>query len=224
MTATQRRKQRKKMKNNLLPVAKEGWNYVFSAVALFVIFSFLDFDFLQFFAFLATIFFIFVFRNPERQHPYYQENSVVSPADGVVTSIEELKEGEYAYKVSIDSSYLNVSLLRTPFTSEVKTIKKRYGAKLSKFSPLSESINENSEIVFVDDNSNTIKVVHRLKQSFTGITIKAIEAQKLYQGSRYGVMVNGRTTLYLPQNFRLNVSVGSELTASETLIGYFTNS
>lgn len=212
------------MKNNLLPVAKEGWNYVFGAVALFVVSSFLDLDFLQFFAFLAIIFFVFVFRNPERQHPYYQENSVVSPADGVVTSIEELKEAEYAYKVTVDSSYLNVSLLRTPFTCQVDSIKNRYGAKLSKFSPLSENLNENSELVFADENSNTIKVVHRLKQSFTGITIKAIEAQKLYQGARYGVMVNGRTTLYLPQNFRLNVSVGSELTASETLIGYFTNS
>ncbi|MCK4737675.1 MAG: phosphatidylserine decarboxylase, partial [Sulfurimonas sp.] len=113
------------MKNNLLPIAKEGWNYILGAISLFVIFAFLDLDFLQFFAFLATIFFIFVFRNPERQHLYYQENSVVSPVDGVVASIKELKDDKYAYKIEIDSSYFNVSLLRTPFSSSIESIEKQ---------------------------------------------------------------------------------------------------
>ncbi len=210
------------MKNNLLPIAKEGWNYILGAISLFVIFAFLDLDFLQFFAFLATIFFIFVFRNPERQHLYYQENSVVSPVDGVVASIKELKDDKYAYKIEIDSSYFNVSLLRTPFSSSIESIEKQNGARLSTLSSLSKKINENSELIFIDKNSNTAKVSHRVKQSFMGINIKAREFQNFNQGSRYGVMVNGVTTLYLPQNFRLNISVGSELVASETLVGYFT--
>ena len=210
------------MKNNLLPIAKEGWNYILGAISLFVIFAFLDLDFLQFFAFLATIFFIFVFRNPERQHIYYQENSVVSPVDGVVASIKELKDDKYAYKIEIDSSYFNVSLLRTPFSSSIESIEKQKGARLSTLSSLSKKINENSELIFIDKNSNTAKVSHRVKQSFMGINIKAREFQNFNQGSRYGVMVNGVTTLYLPQNFRLNISVGSELVASETLVGYFT--
>ncbi|MCK4737887.1 MAG: phosphatidylserine decarboxylase, partial [Sulfurimonas sp.] len=92
----------------------------------------------------------------------------------------------------------------------------------STLSSLSKKINENSELIFIDKNSNTAKVSHRVKQSFMGINIKAREFQNFNQGSRYGVMVNGVTTLYLPQNFRLNISVGSELVASETLVGYFT--
>jgi phosphatidylserine decarboxylase len=210
------------MKNNLLPIAKEGWSYIVGATLLFVLFIFLDLGFLQFFAFLAIIFFIFLFRNPERQHVYYEKNSVVSPVDGVTVSIEELKDDEYAYKIKIDSSYLNVSLLRTPFNSSLKHVSKLNGARLSPLNSLSKSINENSELIFMDENSNTAKISHRVKQSFMGIKIEAIESQNLNQGSRYGVMVNGITTLYLPQSFRLNISVGSELVASETLIGYFT--
>ncbi|MCK4974308.1 MAG: phosphatidylserine decarboxylase, partial [Sulfurimonas sp.] len=210
------------MKNNLLPIAKEGWNYILCAILLFVVFAFLDLDFLQFFAFLATIFFIFVFRNPEREQLHYQENSVVSPVDGVVASIKELKDDKYAYKIEIDSSYFNVSLLRTPFSSSIQSIEKQNGARLSTLSSLSKKINENSELIFIDKNSNTAKISHRVKQSFMGIDIKAKESQNFNQGSRYGVMVNGVTTLYLPQNFRLNISVGSELVASETLVGYFT--
>jgi phosphatidylserine decarboxylase len=70
-------------------------------------------------------------------------------------------------------------------------------------------------------SSNKIKVLHKLKQSFKSIDIDIQESQSLMQGARYGLMVNGITTIYLPHNFRLNVGIGSELVASETLIGYF---
>lgn len=90
------------MRNNLLPIAKEGWSYVIGAVVAFIIFTFFDFDFLEFLAFLATLFFVFVFRNPEREYAIYQENSVVSPVDGTVVSIEELHNDEHkGYKVEV---------------------------------------------------------------------------------------------------------------------------
>lgn len=210
------------MKNNLIPIIKESWPYVIGAIFLFMSFVFLDLDFLQFFAFLAAIFFIFVFRNPKRQHPYYQSNSVISPVDGCITSIRELKNSEYLYKIEITSSYSNVSLLRVPFTSTIKSISKQNGSRLSLHNPLSKKINENVELVFVDKDLNSIKIIHRLKQSFMGINIKVTDSQSLNQGVRYGVMVNGSTTIYLPKNFRLNISVGNNLVACETLIGYFT--
>jgi phosphatidylserine decarboxylase len=211
------------MKNNLLPIAKEGWNYLIGSVALLLVFAFFDLDFLEFLAFLSTLFFIFVFRNPERQNMLYQENSVVSPVDGTVVSIEELHEKSGSgFKVEIDSTYLNVSLLRIPFTSTLEHVEMKKGARLSPLSPLSSSINENTELVFSDmKSSNKIKVLHKLKQSFKSIDIDIQESQSLMQGARYGLMVNGVTTIYLPHNFRLNVGIGSELVASETLIGYF---
>ena len=213
------------MKNNLLPIAKEGWNYLFVALLAFFVFTILDLDFLQFLAFLATFAFIFVFRNPERETMLYQENSVVSPVDGTIISIEELRtDGTYGYKIEIDGSYLNVSLLRVPFTSSLEHIEVNKGARLSSLSPLSKHINENSELVFNDKKSlNSLKIIHKLKQSFKSIDIDIIKSQNMLQGSRYGLMVDGVTTIYLPENFRLNITVGSELIASETLIGYFTN-
>ena len=214
------------MKNNLLPVAKEGWNYLLVSILLVILFSVLDLDFFKFLAFAGLIFFIFVFRNPERQSMLYQENSVVSPVDGTVTSIEELEDSNktYAYKVEIGTNYSNVSLLRTPFNSTVDAVNIYRGARLSSFTPLSKDLNEKAELIFSDKNSsNKIKIVHRLKQSFKAIDVDIIKAQDMLQGSRYGLMINGVTTLYLPNNFRLNVSVGGELVASETLIGYFTS-
>lgn len=213
------------MKNNLLPIAKEGWSYLAGALLLMLVFMLLHLEFLQFFAFLATLFFIFVFRNPERQSMLYQEDSAVSPVDGMVISIEELdNEENYAYKIEIDSSYLNVSLLRVPFTSMIEHVELHRGARLSHMTTLSKSLNENAKLIFSDKNSgNKVKITHTLKQSFKGIDLDVVNLQNLQQGSRYGLMINGITTLYLPHNFRLNISLGAELIASESLLGYFTS-
>lgn len=208
------------MRNNLFPVAKEGWSVIGYAAAAFLFFAVFDFDLFEFLTFVTIVFLIYVYRNPEREQPNFQAGSVVSPVDGLVSSIEEIEDKEYAYKVEIQSSYLDVSVLRAPMNAVLDSFTLQHGTRLSKFDPLSSNLNENAQLVFVDENSNKVKVSHMLKQSFDGIKIGAIEGQKFHQATRYGVMLNGITTLYLPQNFRLNINVGNELKASESLIGY----
>jgi len=46
-------------------------------------------------------------------------------------SIEELDNNEYAYKLKINSNYLNVSLLRAPQNSILKQIDMKHGASRS---------------------------------------------------------------------------------------------
>ena len=209
------------MRNNLLPIAKEWWNNIFYSALFFIVFSVLDLEFLSFLSFLVIIFFLFLYRNPERILPLVQNNSVISPVDGVVLSIQEINDSQYAYKIEIDSSHLDVSILRTPFTSSVKRIKHSRGSKLSRFNPLATTLNENAEIVFEDTNENSIKITHMLKQSIDEIKVDIFKDQKFMQGSRYGFMVNGITTIYLPQNFRINLNIGNEIKASQSLVGYF---
>ena len=211
----------KVMKSNLLPVSSAGFKYIISAFAAFIVFSIFDIDFLAFISFILMLAFGFIFRNPEREVPSFEKNSLVSPVDGNVISIEDIQEDEYAYKLEIDSTYLDVGVLRTPLDSTLQSVVKMNGARLATTSTLSEDINENAELIFVDENSNSVKVVHKLKRSFDDINIDVKNTQNLKQASRYGVMINGTTTIYLPKNFRLNVTLGSELEGSQTLIGYF---
>ncbi len=211
----------KVMKNNLLPIAKEGWSYIAYAFAAFIIFAILDLELLELVAFAAMFAFAFAFRNPERVLPAFEKGSVVSPVDGVVVAIDELQESPYAYKVEIESSYMNVAVLRAPLTSEVKSFKVVRGTRLPKLNQLSHILNENAEVVFEDNNANSLKIIHRAKQSFDSIKLDMFTTQKFTQGSRYGTALNCTTILYLPHNFRLNINVGTELKASETLIGYF---
>lgn len=211
----------KKMKNNLLPIAREGFNRIGFTILAFIICAILDFELLEFFSFLTLVFFIFAYRNPERSTPNFEQMSVVSPVDGVLLSIEELKNEEYAYKLEVNSSYLNVPLIRVPLSSTIENINVKHGTRLSRKSPLYKEINERVELIFQDENENKVKISHILKQSIDDIKINVRTKQKLVQGSRYGLMLNGITTIYLPQNFRVNVSVGQELKASQSLVGYF---
>lgn len=209
------------MKSNLFIVAKEGLAYIAFSLLALIIFSIFDLDLFGFLSLLILIFFIYVFRNPEREFPGFEKNSVVSPVDGTVLSIQELQDSEYSYKVEIESSYFDVSILRAPMNSKIETIELINGSRVSKKSKLFKDTNEKAELVFVDENLNKVKVIHILKQSFAPIFINIIKKQNLHQASRYGVAINGVTSIYLPNNFRLNINVGNELKASESLIGYF---
>jgi len=125
-------------------------------------------------------------------------------------------------KITIDNTYLDTYLLRMPFNGLVSFIRSEKSARVSSKSSLFSEINENSEIIFQDTNKNELKIIHVLKQSITNLDINIIYNQKLLQGSRYGIMVNDMTNIYLPQNFRINLGVGSQVIASQTLVGYFT--
>ncbi len=207
--------------NNLFPIAKEGFRYIIYAVIAYIIFDILDFDTFEFLSFLSIISLICLYRNPEREKPTFGEKSVVSPVDGKVLSISNVDNEDWAYKVEIGTRCRNVSILRVPMDSAVENISIKRGARLAGHIPLAKKLNENAEIIYKNTQNQKIKVSHMLKQSFDEIHINIQESQKLPQGSRYGVMINGITTIYLPQNFRLNITQGSKVRASQTLVGYF---
>jgi len=209
------------MKTNLLPLAKEGITYFLISLSFFILFFILDYDFLAFVLFFVTLFIFFVFRNPERELSVFDQSSLLSPVDGIIESIEELENDKYVYKIEIQGSYRDVGVLRVPAYATVTKLIKRNGTRVSKTSKLFTSLNEYVEINFTTKEENSFKVLHRLKQSFAPLYIRLKEEKSFAQTARYGMMLNGATTIYLPQNFRMSIAVGSELKASESLMGYF---
>jgi phosphatidylserine decarboxylase len=210
------------MRNNLLPIAKEGWKYLLFSFVSFSLFLLLDWNFFATIAFFTTLLFLFFFRNPERELPTFEADSFVSLSDGVVNSIEEIKDVEgYFYKVEIEGSYLDVALLRMPMQAQLTKFKKYSGTRVSKQSSLFNTLNENISLTFEDENKNNFRVDFRVKNSFCALEADILVAQKLNQAVRFGFMLQGVTTLYLPSNFRLNIQKGNRLKASESLIGYF---
>lgn len=208
------------MKNNLYPVAKEALPYLLTTAALLLLSLALDFDFVASLFFFTALAILYIFRNPERTLQSFESASLLSPVDGKLLSIEELVDDEYALKIEIESSYTDVSFLRMPMQAEVLSCREHRGTRTAKENALFESTNEFAELVF-SDAENSVKVVHRLTRSFAPLSIELHPSQKLLATTRYGVMLCGITTLYLPKNFRLSAQSGQHLSAGESLMGYF---
>jgi phosphatidylserine decarboxylase len=209
------------MSNNILPVSKFGFTKISYSLAFLLFFLIFDFDTLAFLAFVVSIALIYIYRNPEREVLIFEKNSLLSPVDGKIISIEELENSEYAYKIEIQNHITDIGVLRSPMSAKLIDVKLMRGAKTSDTSTLFKKINENATLIFEDEVGNKVTIEHRLKQSLDSIFLDVLKEQSVVQNSRYGFMSNGVTSLYLPQNFRLNVDVGFEVSGSQTLIGYF---
>jgi phosphatidylserine decarboxylase len=205
-------------------IAKEGWKYSAGALLLFVLFVIIDADFLQFASLGAAAAALWIYRNPERSMPYFQNKSITSVSDGTVTAIESVdmeEGGESCFKVSVRSAYRDVSVLRVPFESSVTSLQVRRGARLSGITPLAEVLNEKALIRLTDSDDNSIRIEHLLEQSVDDLSVRMESGQQFQQGARYGLMTKGMTTFYLPGNVRIAVKTGDKVRAGETLIGYF---
>jgi len=209
------------MNNDTLPISKEGWNYVGYSIAIFIFFVILHLNILSFIALAFIVFFTFLYRNPERESISFMENSVVSPVDGRVVYIENLIDSEYSYRVEIDTRCSNIGFLRSPMNAKVIDLEVIKGTKLPISSELFAKLNENTTLIFEDEASHKIKIQHFSKVSFDDIKIDIVQNQNLTLSSRYGFMLNGLTSIYLPKDFQIDVRAGTQLFASITPIGSF---
>jgi len=208
------------MNSNLFPIAKEGWNYILISFSLFFFSYLFELTLLCVVFFVLTLFFVYSFRNPEREITNYSDGSILSPCDGIVASIVELENTQYSYKIEVENSFFDIGILRAPMDSTVDSIVKYNGSRVSSKSPLYKDLNEYAELVFKNEN-NSLRIIHRLKRSFAPLFIHSQKNMKLKQSERYAFMANGVTAIYLSNNFRINVKIGDKVKASESLIGYF---
>ena len=114
-------------------MVKEGLNLVAGALVLSLIllfFSVLSHSFVLLFSggvfLILTLFFVFFFRDPEREVPE-GENLVLAPADGKIISLTGFSDNEYlkssGTKMSIFLSLWDPHVNRNPISGIVKNLK-----------------------------------------------------------------------------------------------------
>jgi len=206
-------------------IARQGWKYIGASAALFIVSVLLHWDFMQFAGLVGVLLFGYLFRNPERIVPYYQDHSIVAVADGRVRSIETVEQCPFlegpCYRVEIVSGIFNIALLRMPFEGVISKKELRRGSRLSALSPLAAKLNERAVLEFQSAAGHRCCVMHQLDRSVDALSVDAGVEQKLHQGGRYGLMLRGTHQLYLPLQSRVALKVGDEVRAGESLVGYF---
>jgi len=200
-------------------MARDGIIYVLIPVVLGILALVLGFWPLALAFAIVAAFMAFFFRDPERQPPT-DPNVVVAPADGRVTRVKPVADGnDSATIVSIFLSPLDVHINRAPIGGEITTVNYARGKFLM-------ATNENASLVN-EQNALTIegeKITVVCKQ-IAGILARRIVCWKqagdrVALGERFGLIkFSSRTDVLLPANVEVLVAEGVRVQGGTTVIG-----
>jgi len=202
-------------------IAREGIFYVLLPAALAVIVLLLGLWPMALLLGILAAFMAFFFRDPERQPPI-DPDIVVAPADGRVTRVRPVEEGNSgrsATVVSIFLSPLDVHINRAPIAGDVTNVSYTRGRFLM-------ATNENASLVN-EQNALTIKGerITIVCKQIAGILARRIvcwkrPGERVDLGERFGLIkFSSRTDVLLPANVEVLVTEGSRVQGGTTIIG-----
>lgn len=210
------------------PIHKEGYKFII-IFALVTIFAALLSKILGLIGLVLTLWCIFFFRDPERVIPT-EKDAIISPADGVVTKIEEgvqapddLGFGDKKWnKMSVFLNVFNVHVNRTPVAGKVTKVSYKPGKFLSANVPEASSQNERNSVIVETKDGDEIIFVQVAGLVARRIVSDIKEGQKVKAGDRYGIIRFGsRADLYFPENVEIKSMLGQTMIGGETIIARF---
>ena len=213
------------MFNTIFPkIHKEG--YKFLAISILITFIVLFFSKLFGFIFiLITVWVYYFFRDPER-FSINNDSFLVSPADGLITSIsersgpEELRLENTTYtRVSVFMNVFNCHVNRTPTGGKIEEIYYKPGKFLN--ASLDKASDENERNYFkikTVKNEEEIIIVQIAGLIARRIVCEVEQGQELKQGERLGMIRFGsRVDIYF-KNKKVLAKLGQNVVAGESLI------
>tara|TARA_B100000941_G_C28474176_1_gene538185 strand:- start:512 stop:1162 length:651 start_codon:yes stop_codon:yes gene_type:complete len=203
---------------------QEGYKFLAISAVLTLILWFIS-DFFGFIFILITIWVYYFFRDPERT-VINDDSYLVSPADGVISSIKETNgplelglESKIFTRVSIFMNVFDCHVNRSPLNGTIEDIFYKPGKFLN--ASLDKASDENERNYFkIKDNKTEERLV---VVQIAGLIARRIvtqtqKNQKIEQGQRIGMIRFGsRVDLYFSKR-KIMVKVGQNVIAGESLI------
>ncbi|WP_264374591.1 MULTISPECIES: phosphatidylserine decarboxylase [unclassified Wolbachia] len=175
---------------------------------------------------LPTLLCTYFFRDPARAVPN-NKDFILSPADGVVSKIEEVsyplseenREEKKFTLVSIFLSVLNVHVNRIPISGTIKEMSYKKGKFVSAMSNRSSNENEKQVIVIEYEKEKEIIVEQIAGFIARRIVCNLRASQNVKAGERFGIIRFGsRVNIYIPAGIEVRVSEGQTVIGGETVI------
>jgi phosphatidylserine decarboxylase len=198
-----------------------GWPFVLGGLALAIITLSLLNPFVGVALLIVTTFFLFFFRDPERQ-VVAAKSAVVSPADGrvMVAGVPTTSAfpADRWQQISIFLSPMDVHVNRMPVSGRVTNVKYHPGRFLPAYRAEAGELNEYTEVTI--DHGGTQVVVRQV----VGILARRIvcrvkEGDEVKAGDRFGVMKFGsRMDIFLPKDSALQTRVGDKVIGGVTVL------
>lgn len=205
-----------------LKIHKEG--LVYFIVSLLITIIILPFSIILSFVFITiTIYIFYFFRDPIRLIP--KENFLLSPADGVVTSIGEANSpitknnSDKFNKISIFLNIFNVHVNRIPTDGIVEEIKYIHGKFINATLDKSSDDNERNIILIAKTNNDKIIITQIAGLIARRIVSYVKKNQQVKKGHRFGIIKFGsRVDIYMPLHYKPLVAVGQTVIGGETIL------
>ena len=206
-----------------IPIAREGFPFIFYFSLLTVIVALLQLPLLAAAFFAITTFVICFFRDPERFVPEV-DGGIICPADGKVIVIEDVTtndfSGDPARKVSIFMNVFNVHVNRIPCNGKVIDVQYRPGKFYSADSDKGALHNECCAATVVTETGSKIVFVQIAGLIARRIVCWLEKEDNVQSGRRFGLIRFGsRVDLYLPPGTQIDVKIGQKVRAGETILG-----
>jgi phosphatidylserine decarboxylase len=169
---------------------------------------------------LLAAFFLWFFRDPERIIPS-DPGAVVSPADGKVTAVAEVKlEGKTWKRISIFLNVFNVHVNRSPISGVVRGAQYQQGKFLNAMNPACADCNEQNTVTIEHDGQRVV-----FKQ-IAGLLARRIVFTKnigdaVSRGERVGLIKFGsRTDVFLDPRAEISVKSGDYVKGGSSILGF----
>ncbi len=207
-----------------VPMHKEGRKFVAIFAAISVVLG-LIWQPLFWLGAGVTVWCYYFFRNPVRIVPQ-EAGLVISPADGIVSLIEELTPPadmglgrEPLTRVSVFMNVFNCHVNRAPIAGKVTSVVYHHGKFLNASLDKASMHNERNSVTIEAADGVRIGVVQIAGLVARRIVCFVSEGDTLGVGHRFGLIRFGsRLDIYLPKGVAPLVAVGQTSVAGETVL------
>lgn len=169
---------------------------------------------------LLAVFFLWFFRDPEREIPG-GAGLIVSPGDGLVTETVTLDTPDGArQRISIFLSVFDVHVNRSPIAGVLSAVRYQKGQYLNAMNPASADRNEQNVVTVRGEGYDVV-----FKQ-IAGLLARRIvfnlrEGDRVERGQRVGLIKFGsRVDVLLPADAELRVKVGQRVRGGASVLAW----
>jgi phosphatidylserine decarboxylase len=203
-----------------VPVAREGWPFIFPPAALACILALMGRRRAAAAVAAPALAFMGFFRDPERRPPVFP-GVVLAPADGKVMAALEVEDSWVgpAVRMSIFLSPLDVHINRAPAAGLVRQITYAAGQFKAAYRPEASDVNERCTVALEGDGGR-LAVTQIAGVLARRIVCRARVGDKLEAGERYGMIRFGsRTDLFVPRGTEIWARPGDRVRGGESIMG-----
>jgi phosphatidylserine decarboxylase len=208
-----------------MKIAREGYPLILTGAALTILAFVLGGKAVGTILLIVTLAVTAFFRDPDRVIPT-GEGLIVSPADGKIVSIVDLKpdanSSTLTTRISIFLSPLDVHINRIPVAAKIQKVVYQRGKFMAAYKDEASSRNEQNTIELADERGRRLRVVQVAGVVARRIVSRVHQGQHVQRGERFGlIMFGSRTDSYLPGDCKIEVAEGQRVKGGETILARF---